>query len=95
MFLAKCFDGIIIHNKEMITVKKLLFVVLIALWVVPAVALISPYTLNPMAVRGDRVGTDGASASPDNHQHGYPSREQRLLVLGSANSNARGRVGPI
>jgi len=45
---AGCFDGIIIHNKEIIIVKKLLFVVLIALWMVPAVATApTTYTLTP------------------------------------------------
>jgi hypothetical protein len=45
---ARCFDGIIIHNKEIIIVKKLLFVVLIALWMVPAVATApTTYTLTP------------------------------------------------
>jgi hypothetical protein len=57
MLLAKCFDGIIIHNKEMILVKKLLFVALILLCVVPAVALTPSY----MAVRGDRPLWDVAS----------------------------------
>ena len=47
MFLAKCFDGIIINNKEMILVKKLLLVVLVALCVVPAVAAAPTYTLTP------------------------------------------------
>jgi hypothetical protein len=45
--LARCFDGIIIHDKGMIIVKKLLFVVLIALWMVPAVAMTPSYTLTP------------------------------------------------
>jgi len=35
------------HSKEMIVVKKLLFVTLIALWMVPAVAAPPPYTLTP------------------------------------------------
>ena len=47
MFLAKCFDGIIINNKEMILVKKLLLVVLVALCVVPAAAAAPTYTLTP------------------------------------------------
>jgi hypothetical protein len=45
--LARCFDEIIIHNKEMIIVKKLLFVALILLCVVPAVAAALTYTLTP------------------------------------------------
>jgi len=44
---AGCFDEIIIHSKEMIIVKKLLFVVLVALCVVPAVAMTPSYTLVP------------------------------------------------
>jgi hypothetical protein len=45
--LARCFDGIIIHNKELIIVKKLLFGALIVLWIVPAVVAIPTYTLAP------------------------------------------------
>jgi hypothetical protein len=44
---ARWLGGIIIHNKEMTIVKKLLFVALIALWMVPAIAAIPTYTLTP------------------------------------------------
>jgi len=40
------------HSKEMIVVKKLLFVTLIALCVVPAVAAPPPYTLTPWPYGG-------------------------------------------